>query len=534
MAIKWPLANGNWSTAANWIDGTKPVAGDDVYADGRTITINESINVASIRNTQRSGGTIGGQFNAANNIVIVADVYSGPTGGQCLVAPSYSNLLIIGSIFAGSKPAVSHLSVNLTVVGNVWGGSAVDAHGIIFQGLGSVVVTGNVYGGSVSGAYAIGGVFGGGACNAAVEVTGNTIALQGTAIWISTSNGSSCVLVGNVTGGDLGPNSHGVQFAGSTSTGNLAITGKVTSGSQSNSRGVDYNGTGSLSIIGDLESVGANAVAGGGNASLLRIDGNLISGPSAFMPVIASRPVIFNAATPKTHSYRSDDAGSIGPAVAFNSDQAYLPDNSDVRYGVEYGPLDSLVGTCHVPPHAAVIVGVPVDSTVGSAEIDAASIRAAIGLNSANIDLQLASLSNAIGSINVDFTPVIDAIESIPTPVVLPLNASMQSRVSGSTIEVFCNAATVVALGITDAAGNPVDVEDLTLEFVIESMRSRTDKLLIPNGELGKSGSSLNVLIPKSATTQLGQKKWALWDKTAEDVLAHGLLIVNYAPKADA
>ncbi len=63
MPDKWPLANGNWSNAANWNGGTKPVAGDDVYADGKTLNVDESFTVATIRNTQRSGGTIGGVFN---------------------------------------------------------------------------------------------------------------------------------------------------------------------------------------------------------------------------------------------------------------------------------------------------------------------------------------------------------------------------------------------------------------------------------------------------------------------------------------
>jgi hypothetical protein len=63
MPDKWPLANGNWSNAANWNGGTKPVAGDDVYADGRTLTVDESFTVATLRTTQRSGGTLGGTFD---------------------------------------------------------------------------------------------------------------------------------------------------------------------------------------------------------------------------------------------------------------------------------------------------------------------------------------------------------------------------------------------------------------------------------------------------------------------------------------
>jgi hypothetical protein len=77
MADKWPLANGNWSNAANWNGGTKPVAGDDVFADGRTIAMDEDPVCASIRTTQRSGGTTGGVFNITANRTIPANIIAG-------------------------------------------------------------------------------------------------------------------------------------------------------------------------------------------------------------------------------------------------------------------------------------------------------------------------------------------------------------------------------------------------------------------------------------------------------------------------
>jgi hypothetical protein len=77
MPDKWPLANGNWSNAANWNGGTKPVAGDDVFADGRTIAMDEDPICASIRTTQRSGGTTGGVFNVTANRTIPANIIAG-------------------------------------------------------------------------------------------------------------------------------------------------------------------------------------------------------------------------------------------------------------------------------------------------------------------------------------------------------------------------------------------------------------------------------------------------------------------------
>ena len=47
-------ASGNWSTAANWKggtlgDGNLPQSGDDVYANGKTVTIDQDITVASLK-----------------------------------------------------------------------------------------------------------------------------------------------------------------------------------------------------------------------------------------------------------------------------------------------------------------------------------------------------------------------------------------------------------------------------------------------------------------------------------------------------
>ncbi|MBQ4009990.1 MAG: hypothetical protein II604_04750 [Bacteroidales bacterium] len=64
MAVKWAVANGNWSAGTTWNDGVVPVSGDVVYANGYTITLNVIISQwqTMLRNgycedTQRSGGS---------------------------------------------------------------------------------------------------------------------------------------------------------------------------------------------------------------------------------------------------------------------------------------------------------------------------------------------------------------------------------------------------------------------------------------------------------------------------------------------
>jgi hypothetical protein len=52
MAVRFAVASGNWSNPAIWDNGAVPVDGDDVYANGFTITIDQNINVLKFTNRQ--------------------------------------------------------------------------------------------------------------------------------------------------------------------------------------------------------------------------------------------------------------------------------------------------------------------------------------------------------------------------------------------------------------------------------------------------------------------------------------------------
>ena len=51
MATRFAVVSGNWSSGGTWDNGSVPVAGDDVFCNGRTITIDQDINVGSLRST---------------------------------------------------------------------------------------------------------------------------------------------------------------------------------------------------------------------------------------------------------------------------------------------------------------------------------------------------------------------------------------------------------------------------------------------------------------------------------------------------
>ena len=63
MATVWAVNNGNWSNAATWSGSYIPQSGDDVFANNRTVNVDVSFDVASLRNTSAAGVTAGGSFN---------------------------------------------------------------------------------------------------------------------------------------------------------------------------------------------------------------------------------------------------------------------------------------------------------------------------------------------------------------------------------------------------------------------------------------------------------------------------------------
>jgi hypothetical protein len=101
MAVKWPAANGNWSTAANWNDGTKPTTGDTVHADSRTITIDENVDLGAgskLTTETRSGGAAGGGFTFSGDYTItVADLVSNVTSA-CLTYTGSGTGAVVNAI----------------------------------------------------------------------------------------------------------------------------------------------------------------------------------------------------------------------------------------------------------------------------------------------------------------------------------------------------------------------------------------------------------------------------------------------------
>lgn len=81
MAIINAANNGNWSSAATWPGSVFPTSADDVFANNRTIYIDQNINVLSLNTTAGAGGVAGGRFfvNQGNLLINSKTIQAGST-----------------------------------------------------------------------------------------------------------------------------------------------------------------------------------------------------------------------------------------------------------------------------------------------------------------------------------------------------------------------------------------------------------------------------------------------------------------------
>ena len=144
MADRWAVASGNWSNPATWNGGTLPGAGDDVYADGLTVTVDISPTFATVRTQQRSGGTEGGGFTLTDGVVLPGDAIAGTT--PCLTFSGTASATLAGSATGGSGVddyGAYNVSIGTLTIGlNATGGSGSSCHGAFNNSTGTITIGG--------------------------------------------------------------------------------------------------------------------------------------------------------------------------------------------------------------------------------------------------------------------------------------------------------------------------------------------------------------------------------------------------------
>jgi len=350
MANRYAVKPGNWSDTAVWDGGTLPGAGDVVRPNTYTVTIDQDITVAELRNNASSPAAAGGSFLVSTARTITANITGSTTTQGMVTISSAVSVTINGNITSdGSfKPFVVSAGATVTVNGNITTTSVTTAAEFTAANA-ALTVNGNITSGTSSTGY---GVVCSGS-NFSLVVNGNVSGGAGTAAAISTSASGAIVVRGDVTG---------------TTSQAIAVTG-------SNTTLVVDKPNSVISSTGAVTAIVFTAFSGASTAimlgSVIVQTGTLgaipIQGPTR---IIRGEQPIFtfkDTATPTPATYMLSRLGSSNP------------DPANVRLATSYGADGLVQGTLAVPNPASVAYGVPTDDTTGTAALNLEAVAAVVG-----------------------------------------------------------------------------------------------------------------------------------------------------------
>ena len=282
MATRYAIATGNWSSTSTWDGGTLPTSADDVYANNKTVTIDQNITVVSLRNAAVASPVIsaGGSFQTqtSGTRTISANVIA--TGGTVLNVQGTCNCTLTGNVTGGSSGS-NYAAVTIANYGNL--GSSLSSYPVF-------VLNGNTTGGSVGGA--VGVRLWGGAMTINGAITGGTVSTGATGVDFSNSDnqpGAITINTGPITGGSSSSGStYGLSIqttpTGSSLTNSYVnINCNIVGGSLSGSNyGVNYSSNVPVVVTGNCQapSVGTGFFYNG-TVSGCTINGNCQGGLSS-------------------------------------------------------------------------------------------------------------------------------------------------------------------------------------------------------------------------------------------------------------
>lgn len=120
---------------------------------------------------------------------------------------------------------------------------------------------------------------------------------------------------------------------------------------------------------------------------------------------------------------------------------------------------------------------------------------------------------------------IISAIDSISVPTVI---GTVVTRNQQTTLTAFVGETYTFTIATVDADGNPVDCSALALEVVIEQL-DRTDLVVIPNGSISKTSTTVAFAVSSTYHASEAQYRWALRRTDTNVVIMHGPYVVSYA-----
>lgn len=396
MATYYARKAGNINAADVWAttpSGTAAAvtfaSGDVLVANSFAIAVNVDTNLGAtgqVRNDTTGGATNGGGFTLASGVTLTANVYGNANGtsANCVIfnstTPSIATI-VAGTIAAGSNnSAVENANtgtLTITVSGTVGNGTGTNGYGVRNSSTGTIYLT------------ASGGIFGG---------SGQT------SYGVLNNSTGNVFITGNVTGGTHTSNPNGVQ---NNSNGIVEITGTATGGTSSGIGAVNFaNGTLRVTkAVGNGFGPGTTGLAAtvgvaGGNVNSITTVEQIEFGALGQSPTSGAVRLVANGSNNANFYTTTGGRKTLIDATV----NAAMPAASDVRSGVSYAS-GAFVGSCAVPAAGSVALGVPVDNTTGTAVLSQANVRTALGMASANLDTQLAPLTNLDAPVSSRLAP---------------------------------------------------------------------------------------------------------------------------------
>lgn len=397
MATRYAVATGNWSALATWDGGVSlPGSNDDVFADGKTVTIDQNVTVLSIRTTQRSGGTNGGGFTVSGAYTINASggIICGTISTALTCTNTTGTTVTINAPLIGGTSNSNQTVVfvsgtgTVNVTGNIsFAAAAGGGNGLLrVDGAAAVVsVTGTVAGNSINSAMNAISMNGSGA---SLTVTGAITGPSGNAGSQQTINvaatAGNITVTGDVTGGSgTGNTNYAINIAAGSSI--VSITGNVTGGSTSSSHAINRAASSAaMTVVGTVTAGtgdSAHGISDTSTSGYVAVGGSLIDRTTSGNTALYVRKFRCIATLNTTRQHCNNAGFPSGTAITYGS-LDYIPSNvpvpADVRFGTVYGN-SSYTGTLRVPAAASVGYGVLVDNTTGTAALAPADVAALVG-----------------------------------------------------------------------------------------------------------------------------------------------------------
>jgi hypothetical protein len=398
MAIRYAVATGSWSNTATWDGGTLPGAGDEVFANSFTVTIDQDINVGSISTIDNidSGVVTGGEFTVSGTRTIDltgSGVVAGTT--SCLIFAGTSAGTINTTDMVPSQTTANVAVLDISTSGSVTldcasavvgpvGGSGASRRQVVLSGTGAHNFTAPEFrGGSATGFHAIdatafdgdivifgdlagsssgvassgmnggsgnttvtGNVIGGSGAssfgfspgqNATVLINGNIVGALPSAALNLESLGITATISGNVTGGP-GSNRYGIQIRNNSV---VTVNGNVAGGSGGNAYGVGI----------------ANVVAAA--SAIVTINGNVTGGTSTNTSNKAAGVATLRANTTPITINGNVTSAAVAPGVLVNTTSSKFRINGIISTTSSNLAVEATVSS------AEIIVSGEIDSSAG-------------------------------------------------------------------------------------------------------------------------------------------------------------------------